>query len=294
MVTTQVLLKGGGLGEAKTRKPMQSSGEFMNYWKCMTQSSQPDMSIPVTTPLMDPPGECTPQHISSSHHSTSPMKSNLSSSISTPRSDLTKKLLLEALLRQQKQPSPTPNACTEHEPTPTPTNKQRKPSKRPCLIELLHGSTLSTSSQNLLNEPLPTLKPSPLCSLNCPVGDRISEWKPESPRNVLDVNGYPTNLAEDDLARIRAVLKEAYAPSTRKTYGSGLYLFHMYCCQSHSTLQLPTCCERLLALSNPCWTLPVGCSLVHRGRVESTINLYPAKGKVMAMSATTTSLEWPD
>ena len=65
-------------------------------------------------------------------------------------------------------------------------------------------------------------------------------------------------------------------------------------CQSHSTLRLPMCCERLPALSNPCWTLPVGCSLVHRGRVESTINLYPAKGKAMAMSAATTSLEWPD
>ena len=50
----------------------------------------------------------------------------------------------------------------------------------------------------------------------------------------------------------------------------------------------------LLALSNPCWTLPIGCSLVHRGRIESTINPYPAKGKVMAMSAATTSLEWPD
>ena len=65
-------------------------------------------------------------------------------------------------------------------------------------------------------------------------------------------------------------------------------------CQSHSTLRLPTCCERLPALSNPCWTLPVGCSLVHRGRIKSTINLYPAKGKVMAMSAATTDLEWPD
>ena len=65
-------------------------------------------------------------------------------------------------------------------------------------------------------------------------------------------------------------------------------------CQSHSTLWLPTCYERLLVLSNPCWTLPVGCSLVHRGWVESTINLYPAKGKVMVMSAATTSLEWPD
>ena len=65
-------------------------------------------------------------------------------------------------------------------------------------------------------------------------------------------------------------------------------------CQSHSNLRLPPCYERLLALSNPCWTLPVGCSLVHRGWIESTINLYPAKGKAMAMSAATTSLEWPD
>ena len=42
-------------------------------------------------------------------------------------------------------------------------------------------------------------------------------------------------------------------------------------CQSHSTLRLPTYYECLLALSNPCWTLPVGCSLVHRGQIESTI-----------------------
>ena len=74
--------------------------------------------------------------------------------------------------------------------------------------------------------------------------------------------------------------------------GNGAYVRRL--CQSHSTLWLPTCCERLLALSNPCWTLPVGCSLVYRGQIESTINLYPAKGKAMAMSAATTSLEWPD
>ena len=228
-MTTQASSKGGGWGEAETRKPTQSSGEFMNYWKSTTQSSQQDMSTPVTTPPTDPPGECTPQHTSSSHHSTSQMNSNLSSSTLTPHLDPMKELFLEALLCQQKRPSPTPNAFAEHEPMPTPTNKQRKPSKCPRLIELLHSSTTSTGSQNLPNEPLPTLKPSPLRSLDCPVGNRIAEWKPESPRNVLDANGYPTNLAEDDLARIRAVLKEAYAPSTRKTYGSGLYLFHMYC-----------------------------------------------------------------
>ena len=45
--------------------------------------------------------------------------------------------------------------------------------------------------------------------------------------------------------------------------------------------------EHLLALTNPCWSLPIGCSLVHRGRIESTITLHPAKGEDMAMSATT-------
>ena len=48
--------------------------------------------------------------------------------------------------------------------------------------------------------------------------------------------------------------------------------------------------EHLLALTNPCWSLPIGCSLVHRGRIESTITLHPAKGEDMAMSATTTIL----
>ena len=48
--------------------------------------------------------------------------------------------------------------------------------------------------------------------------------------------------------------------------------------------------ERLLVLTNPCWSLPIGCSLVHRGQIESTISLHPAKGEDMAMSATTTIL----
>ena len=48
--------------------------------------------------------------------------------------------------------------------------------------------------------------------------------------------------------------------------------------------------EHLLALTNPCWSLPIGCSLVHRGRIEGTITLHPAKSEDMAMSATTTNL----
>ena len=104
-----------------------------------------------------------------------------------------------------------------------------RPNKRPRLFEALSRSTPSTGSHNPLDNLLPSLKPSPLRPLDCPVGDRICEWKPESPRNTLDADGYPTNLADNDLAQIRDTIKEAYAPSTRKTYGSGLFLFHVFC-----------------------------------------------------------------
>jgi hypothetical protein len=45
----------------------------------------------------------------------------------------------------------------------------------------------------------------------------------------LDPEGLPTNLGEEDLQRIRHVLQEAYAPSTRSTYGTGLLTFHLFC-----------------------------------------------------------------
>jgi hypothetical protein len=64
---------------------------------------------------------------------------------------------------------------------------------------------------------------------DCPSVERIRHWRPENPRNTLDTNGLPTNLEENDLHRIRKVLEEAYAPSTRSTYGTGLFAFHLFC-----------------------------------------------------------------
>lgn len=52
---------------------------------------------------------------------------------------------------------------------------------------------------------------------------------PENPRNALDDTGRPTNLKEEDLHRISNVLEEAYAPSTRGTYSTGLFAFHLFC-----------------------------------------------------------------
>ena len=48
-------------------------------------------------------------------------------------------------------------------------------------------------------------------------------------RNALNGEGVPTNLGEEDLARIARILEEAYAPATRSTYGTGLLIFHIFC-----------------------------------------------------------------
>ena len=52
---------------------------------------------------------------------------------------------------------------------------------------------------------------------------------PEHPRNTLDPRGRPTNLTDDNIADIGSVIEEAYAPSTRSTYGTGLWTFHLFC-----------------------------------------------------------------
>jgi hypothetical protein len=54
-------------------------------------------------------------------------------------------------------------------------------------------------------------------------------WKPETARNALDAEGSPTSLTDADLQRIKTVLGDAFASATRSTYGSGLYLFHLFC-----------------------------------------------------------------
>ena len=54
-------------------------------------------------------------------------------------------------------------------------------------------------------------------------------WKPENSRSTLNDNGLPVNIGAIDLARIKEVLDETYAPKTRSTYGTGLLIFHIFC-----------------------------------------------------------------
>ena len=65
--------------------------------------------------------------------------------------------------------------------------------------------------------------------MNDPADERIRLWKPKASRRALDDNGISTNLGEQDLERIQKVLGEAYAPQTRSTYGTGLFVFHSFC-----------------------------------------------------------------
>jgi hypothetical protein len=58
--------------------------------------------------------------------------------------------------------------------------------------------------------------------------DRLRLWVPSQARNSLDAAGRPVNVTTEDLARIEAVLLEAWAEGTRDTYGSGLLVWHVF------------------------------------------------------------------
>jgi len=64
---------------------------------------------------------------------------------------------------------------------------------------------------------------------HCLAKERLRLWTPLNARNLLDTNGSPVNLPQEDLMRIRDVLAAAYADSTVGSYGSGLLVYHVYC-----------------------------------------------------------------
>ena len=71
-----------------------------------------------------------------------------------------------------------------------------------------------------------------------PADKHIRLWKPKESRQSIDSNGHPTNLGEQDIERIQKVLGESYAPQTHSTYGTSLFIFHLFCdhrnvCKEH-------------------------------------------------------------
>ena len=136
-----------------------------------------------------------------------------------------------------------PNTIGKHASNTRPPSPSRSPSKPKhpitSLDKPIRPSPPITTSRTKLHKAKFTLSvPS----------SPISQWS-ESERNFSFRSNAPS-------PSIGTPTKPVISPTTRS---------ELEYCQSHSTLRLPTCYERLLALSNPCWTLPVGCSLVHRG-----------------------------
>lgn len=72
--------------------------------------------------------------------------------------------------------------------------------------------------------PLPsTLRP------HCPAKERLYLWNPSSSRTSRDEKGKIVPLLPSDIQRIRDTMIHAYTEATRKTYGSGLLTFHVFC-----------------------------------------------------------------
>ena len=229
--TTQASLKVGGQDAAAMLKPTESSEEFTSFWTNTVLSSRPNTSIPRITLQTVHQGASFPQRISSSPQSKYQMKSNPSSSVSTPPHIPAKTLLLNVSLPYPRHSYPHRKLPDEGERTTALMTHTSTNHKFAHLVQAIIATT--PNDQNDLSPPLnepciPSLKPSPLRP-ECDANKRLRVWTPENPRNALDDTGHPTNLKEEDLRRISNVLEEAYAPSTRGTYSMGLFAFHLFC-----------------------------------------------------------------
>lgn len=229
--TTEELSKAGGLEKVGTTKPTTYSNEFTKCWLKTTLYAQHDTFTLTTTRRMAHQEEYSLQQTSFSPQSPSPKRSahlwSTSTLPSNPVSDLAK-----LLLHPSRSAYLTTSEPGDKGPMHKRTNTQTRYPKTPRLLEKMEQPTLSDSDDDF---PPPADNTNPLkldsspLRPHCKANQRIEHWKPLNARNALDADGLPTNLNQGDLARIRKVLQEAYAQSTKATYGTGLYIFHAFC-----------------------------------------------------------------
>ncbi|KAF8951390.1 DNA breaking-rejoining enzyme [Flammula alnicola] len=95
------------------------------------------------------------------------------------------------------------------------------------------NTTIALNTASSKSRPAPYAKDlQPLPSAHRPhvlARERLRLWLPLNRRNTLDASGTPTNLAPADLQRIQEVLENAWAESTRESYGTGLLIYHVFC-----------------------------------------------------------------
>ena len=182
---------------------------------------------------MVPPEASTHRITSSSLPLTFPLNSTTSSVTSTPPPISSDEILLQAFLHSTNLSSPKPSGPGENKRTSTQVHPQMAKPKRPRLLNVLNNpsasNTISFRPSTSYNAALLSLLPSDLRPPDCPAGDRLRVWRPLNARHTLDHNGLPTNLNNEDLARIKNVLEHTFAPNMRNCYGSGLLVFHIFC-----------------------------------------------------------------
>ncbi|KAF8141015.1 hypothetical protein K438DRAFT_1878853 [Mycena galopus ATCC 62051] len=236
MEITRVSSKAGGTDAAVTTQLTASSAGSTDLLMTVGVPSTHATSLALSTPPMPLHGESTRPAVSFYRPSPFPTSSeNLSSTMMLPSPSGSfnhgRMAMHRSLNRNRSGPYPTHTS---------PSNP-RSSAKAASSSQMLRAG--GTRNPDHWDKPLPTAsradgrpKPyaanlAPFPSLNRPhvlARDRLRLWVPLQARNSLDENGKPVNVSPADLARIEAVMLEAWAEGTRDTYGSGLLVWHVF------------------------------------------------------------------
>ncbi|KAJ7820876.1 hypothetical protein B0H14DRAFT_2832963 [Mycena olivaceomarginata] len=236
MEITRVSSKAGGMDAAVTTQPTVFSAGSTDLPMTPGVPSTHVTSLALSTPPMPPRGESTRPAVSFYRPLPFPTSSeNLLSNMMLPSPSGNfnhgRMAMHRSLNRNRSGPYPTHTS---------PSNPRLSVKAASSSQTLRDGGTRNPDHWD---KPLPTAsrvdgrpKPyaanlAPIPSLNRPhvlARDRLRLWVPLQARNSLDENGKPVNVSTADLARIEAVMLEAWAEGTRDTYGSGLLVWHVF------------------------------------------------------------------
>jgi len=230
METTKELSKDGGKDEVETSRQMLSSTTFIPSSEPSNAWSTQGMSLARTTWLMSHPKEHTRLlHILCPRYP-SPQSYTNSSQTSTWNSPL------QALVSTSQQAS-YPSLTTFFPTTNMPQSMwsliagERISSLAPPIARK-EGHTwnmhLLTSPPRKHQKPTPYHKnlsplPSPLCP-HCPAGQRLCLWCPLVPRS-----SNLSQVSDDNLKCIEAVMAHAWEPDTHTMYASSLLNYMVFC-----------------------------------------------------------------
>lgn len=236
--TTRVLSRDGGQAGAATILPtIFSSASTSSSVMQISRYTQDMFPAKLTLPTV-PHGAYSPPNPVSFRPFASLPKSSVSSSISTPTSQLLSSVFREQAehrrlsqnrLSSSTQTTPSSSVSSNLQvsassPRKTGGNATTGNIRFSAPLPSDHSPSKRRRAQYPLNlTPIPSALRPP-----CLANERLRLWVPLAARNTLDAQGHPTNLTADELSRIKDILVHTWAVGTRDSYGSGLLVYHVW------------------------------------------------------------------